>query len=241
MGIVLKEVKTGEADRILTILTQKLGIITASAKNSMRIKSKLLASTSMFCYSELTLFEGKSMYIIDDADCNKIFYNINDTVEGLALAMYFGELTCAVTPQGQEATEQLSLLLNCLHCINEKKYPLKLIKAVYELRTLTNVGLMPNLVACDECARFDGVSFYFDVVNADILCDECAKKRGLVSNISPSVLAAMRHIVFCEPKKLFSFTMNEKSIQMLYEIVEYYSITQLEKHLKTLDFLKSVF
>ncbi|MEG1125499.1 MAG: recombination protein O N-terminal domain-containing protein [Oscillospiraceae bacterium] len=50
MGLVIKEVKTGEADRIIHILTQD-GVINAIAKGSQRLKSKLFSATSLFCYA----------------------------------------------------------------------------------------------------------------------------------------------------------------------------------------------
>ena len=55
-GIVLREVRTGESDRILTILTPGHGVISASAKSSQRLKNKLFAATGLFCYSEFVLF-----------------------------------------------------------------------------------------------------------------------------------------------------------------------------------------
>ena len=48
-GIVLREVKTGESDRILTILTPDSGMISAAAKGAQRLKSKLFAATGLFC------------------------------------------------------------------------------------------------------------------------------------------------------------------------------------------------
>ncbi|MEG1476305.1 MAG: DNA repair protein RecO, partial [Oscillospiraceae bacterium] len=102
MGLVIKEVKTGEADRIIHILTQD-GVINAIAKGSQRLKSKLFSSTSLFCYAEFTLFSGKSMYIVDEAEVKEVFFGVRQSVEGMALAMYFAELAATLLPQGDEA------------------------------------------------------------------------------------------------------------------------------------------
>ena len=64
MGLVLKETRYREADRILTILTPKLGVITAIAANSLRLKSKLFSACGLFCYSEFTLVPGRNMYTV---------------------------------------------------------------------------------------------------------------------------------------------------------------------------------
>lgn len=47
-GLVLRQVKVGEADRILTILTPDLGVVSASARGSLRMKSALFSATGLF-------------------------------------------------------------------------------------------------------------------------------------------------------------------------------------------------
>ena len=48
-GLVLKETRYKESDRILTILTPELGVISASAQSSLRLKSKLFSDCGLFC------------------------------------------------------------------------------------------------------------------------------------------------------------------------------------------------
>ena len=43
-GLVLKETRYKESDRILTILTPELGVISAAAQSSLRLKSKLFSA-----------------------------------------------------------------------------------------------------------------------------------------------------------------------------------------------------
>ena len=79
MGLVLKETRYREADRILTILTPKLGVITAMAANSLRLKSKLFSACGLFCYSEFTLVPGRNMYTVREAEVQNIFHGISYT------------------------------------------------------------------------------------------------------------------------------------------------------------------
>ena len=85
---MLRATKTGEADRVLSILTPDLGVISAIAKGSLRLKSKLFSATGLFCYSEFTLFEGKTMYVVDAAGVKEVFWGVHQSVEGMALGMY---------------------------------------------------------------------------------------------------------------------------------------------------------
>ena len=121
LGLVLKETRYKESDRILTILTPGLGVISASAQSSLRLKSKLFSACGLFCYSEFTLVPGRNMYTVREAAVKNVFHGISSSIEGMSLAMYLAEMAAALTPTGQEAERELRLLLNCLYMISEHK------------------------------------------------------------------------------------------------------------------------
>ena len=50
----------------------------------------------------------------------------------------------------------------------------------------------------------------------------------------------MQYIVYCSPKKRFSFDLGEESLGQLSSITEAYLTTQLERGFSTLDFYKSL-
>lgn len=152
MGLVLKETRYREADRILTILTPKLGVITAMAANSLRLKSKLFSACGLFCYSEFTLVPGRNMYTVREADVQNIFHGISSSIEGVSLAMYLTELAAALSPTGEEAARELRLVLNSLYMINEHRTDLRVIKAVFELRTMVSAALCRRLSAAGTVA-----------------------------------------------------------------------------------------
>ena len=118
MGLVLRATKTGEADRALLLLTPD-GLVSAMAKGALRLKGRLFSGTGLFCYSEFTLFEGKTMFVVDEAEVRQVFWGIHESVEHMALAMYFAELASTLSPTGQEAEAQLRLLLNSLYLLSE--------------------------------------------------------------------------------------------------------------------------
>jgi DNA repair protein RecO (recombination protein O) len=54
-GLVIREVKTGEADKILTVLTGKHGKITVNAKGTVSLRSRFASSAQIFTYSTFLL------------------------------------------------------------------------------------------------------------------------------------------------------------------------------------------
>ena len=240
-GLVLRQVKVGEADRIITILTPELGVVSASARGSLRMKSALFSATGLFCYSEFTLTSGRSHYFVDTAQVKKVFHGISATIEGMALASYMAEIAMELAPAPPEAAAQLRLLLNCLYMISEHKADLRAIKAVFELRTMSECGFLPQLVCCRDCGTYDaGDAFYLDVQEGYLLCADCAAKAGKRCNLDRNALFALRHICLVEDKKIFSFKISVGSLEKLAAVAEQYALTHLDKPLKSYDFLKTV-
>ena len=228
MGLVLKETRYREADRILTILTPKLGVITAMAANSLRLKSKLFSACGLFCYSEFTLVPGRNMYTVREAEVQNIFHGVSSSIEGVSLAMYLTEMAAALSPTGDEAARELRLVLNSLYMISEHRTDLRVIKAVFELRTMSECGFMPQIV------------FYLDAQEGLLLCAACAAKAGKNCNLDKAALFALRHICLVEDKKIFAFKISVGSLAKLSAVAENYALTHLDKPLKSYAFLKSV-
>ncbi len=239
-GLVIREVKYKEADRILTILTPRYGVISAIAKGSLRLKNKLFSACGLFCYSEFTLYPGKSMYIVDEAQIKTVFHELSRSVEAMSLAMYMSEIAMMLTPSQEEAQTVLRLLLNSLYMTEKGSIPLKQVKAVYELRVCSECGYLPQLLMCKGCGVYDGKDFFLDPVDGKLLCRDCAAKEGRKPNLDQGALHAVRHICLAEDKKIFSFRIAGRSAQLLYAAAERYMLTHLEGVPKCFSFLKSV-
>lgn len=239
-GLVLRQTKVREADAILEILTPEHGIITAGARGCLRLKNKLFSGCGLFCFSEFVISRGRSTNFVNDAQVKNAFFGIRSTVEGTALAMYLAEIAAALSPDGEEGARQLRLLLNSFYLISEGKADIRQIKAVYELRSVCEGGYMPDLLCCHNCGAFDGRPFYFDMENARLECEECAKEANHRPNLDGGALAALRHIALADEKKIFSFQLKPESMVLLCSIAERYAGLCLDKTLKSLAFLKTV-
>lgn len=239
-GLIVKEVKLGEADRIITVLTPSNGIIQASAKNSLRPKSKLFSALGLFCYSELVLFEGKTMYRVDEATPIEVFFGIRSDIEAVSVAAYIAEILQILCPVGEESEKLLKLALNSLYMMSENKMQPGLVKAVFELRSLSESGFMPDLIACDSCGIFEGEKFCFDSSASRLLCEKCAGYQNKYTNLNAPALAALRHIVLSEDDKLFAFTVKSDAERLLKKAAEEYFLNNIDYPPKSLSFLKSI-
>lgn len=243
-GLVLRETRVGEYDKIITLLTKDYGKISVSAKGSKNLKSKLLAGTQTFSYGTFVLFYGKGKYSLNDVELIESFFDLRLDVASLALAGYVCEIAGEISEENTESGELLSLVLNTLHLASKKSKPLALIKSVFELRAMSISGFAPNLVACSVCAVFESERMCFSASEGILFCGDCfdklERKPADAVLLSASVLYAMRFIIFSDDKKIFSFKMSDAELSALSEICESYVISKMERSFNTLEFYKTV-
>ncbi len=242
MGIVIR-MREHNDDRILTILTGEYGVITAYARGAKKLRGRLLSATELLCYSRFVLFKNKGQYQVDQAESEQNFFGLRSDIEKLSLASYLAQLCAQVAPEEEEADAFLKLLLNSLYLLEKGRRSQGFIKAVFELRVMSMAGYMPDLVACKSCGAYEKGEMYFLPLSGDLMCGDClgAAENMVRLRLSPGVLAAMRHILYSEPARLFDFTLSQEGLHYLGEICEYYVIVQLDMMLHSLEFYKSLF
>lgn len=239
-GLVIKEQNIGEYDRLITVLTARHGLIRAFSRGAKKAKSKKLSATALLTYSDFTFTKTKDTYAVEDAVAKEVFFELREDIVKTALAQYICELAYEFCEQDYESEEILRLFLNSLYFLKEgKKSPL-FIKSVTELRLLSLSGYMPALVACDGCGEYETEKMSFCPHSGKLYCNKCIPPQSAVS-LSLSVVRAMRHIVFSDFDKVFSFSLSEKSEEELSRICERYLLLQTSRKFKTLDFFKSLY
>lgn len=237
-GLIIKETNVGENDKLLVILTKDHGIIRAFADGVRRMKSKNSAATSLLCYANFTLYQNKDTYKVSDSSPIELFFELRYHLEELSLAQYFCEMAIKLTPEEFEPTEILRLLLNSLHFLTNQTKPINIIKAVTELKLISLAGFMPNLTGCAVCGEDE--AFKFSYSEGCLFCLECSSEANDTTVLNPTVLAAMRHIIYSDFSKIYSFEIPHKDAEILSLITEKYVAQQSEYRFKTLDFYKSV-
>ena len=238
-GLIIKEQIIREQDKLVTVLTASHGVIRAFVRRAKNIKSPKCASTGLLCYSELSMFENKGTYSIDEAKSIEMFMGLRKDVANMSLAQYFCELCMDLCPKELESSEFLRLILNALHLLsNNKKEPL-LIKACVEMRLMQLCGYMPDLVMCDCCGEYESPVMTFIPKTGKLFCESCARQNGALGITAPiSVITALRHTIYADFSKLFSFSLSEDSLRLLNLITESYLSSVTEKDFMTLQFFK---
>lgn len=238
-GIVLRETDINEADKLLDILSRDRGLLTIKARGVRRGSSPLKSACQLLTLSEFTLQEYKGRLTVQEAQSIEQFRNLRSDIEKLALGSYFAQAISVVAQEDAPNPELLSLLCNSLFALSTLGKPCLLVKAAFELRLACLAGFSPDLSACCRCGST--APDRFDISNGMVSCAACSTEgAGIRMPMPPGILLAMRYIVWCEAKKLFSFHLEESSLRELNSVTEAYLMTQLEHSFYTLDFYHSL-
>ena len=242
-GLVVRERAIGEADKYIDILTDSHGLIEVSVRGAKKLTAKHGSAAQLFAYSTFCIAQRRDRYYLNSADPIRIFYGLRQSIESVSLASYFAEVLCAAVRPEEQKSDLLRLTLNTLHFLEQNARPLPLLKALFELRLLTELGMMPNIVCCDVCGEYAPEEIEFYLSSGIFVCRECAEQTTDHSEhmtVSGTVLQAIRHIVLADFDRLFHFRLGDASLQSLSALSERYLLLHLDRSFKTLDFYHSL-
>lgn len=144
-GMVLEATPVNDYDRRTVILTKEFGKITAFCRGARRPNNKMLAVTNPFSFGSFKLYEGKNAYNLIDADISFYFEELRSDFEGAYLGMYFLEYAAYCTRENNDDTEMLKLLFQSVRAIIRPNIDNRLIRAVYEIKTIAVNGEYPGI------------------------------------------------------------------------------------------------
>ena len=144
-GMVLEATPVNDYDRRIVILTKEFGKITAFCNGARRQRSRLLAVTNPFVFGSFKLYEGKNAYNLADADISYYFEELRSDFEGAYLGMYFLEYASYYTRENNDEIMMLKLLFQSVRAITKPAIDNRLIRAVFEIKTVQVNGEYPGL------------------------------------------------------------------------------------------------
>jgi len=241
-GIVVKEVGTGEADKIITIFCRNQGRISALVKGGKRPKSKLSAGSQLMCYGEYVLYSGKDMYSVNSCEVLEPFYEIRNDMVKLTYAAHFMDIVLEIIQENQPSPKLLQLLLNSLYMLAKTEKPPELVSRVFELRALSSAGFAPHVSSCMICGLEPLKTYSFSFSMCGFICDRegCSTRDNFAPELSLGAARAIQYIIYTRKEELFSFRLSQEVLEELERITRRYLRERLERDFTKLDFLKSI-
>jgi DNA repair protein RecO (recombination protein O) len=189
--VIIKKTKLGEADRILTMYTPRLGKIQGMAKGVRRPRSKLSGHLELLTHSLVTLARGKNIDTIIGSQTIRSFLPLKSDLERAACGLYAIELVDRFTPEHVEDPSVFNLLVETLEGLSISVH-CRAVLRWFELQLLGRVGYRPQLDACVSCRRPVKTGGYFCPGAGGLLCPACQRRHSFSYPLSLEALGVMQ-------------------------------------------------
>src|SRR5215210_3504083 len=120
-GVVLKTIKLGEADRIVTLFTRHNGKVRAVAKGIRKTKSRFGARLEPLTRADLIVYRGRNLDTITGVDIITSFDELRRDYVSLTAGAALVDMVEKITPDREKALSVYALLVGGLQALASGK------------------------------------------------------------------------------------------------------------------------
>jgi len=177
-AVVLKSQRWGEADRIVTLYTEKLGKIRGIARGARRLKSRLGGALEPFGYIDLTAFEKslETLVRISQVDLIKSFGKLREDLTAMTAAASMVNMIKAITPDRDPQSSIFNTLVGGLQSLQDEGDP-ELCSLLFQVHVLGQTGFRPQTDHCAGCnSEIDMARAQFSPSSGGLVCGSCRER-----------------------------------------------------------------
>lgn len=185
-GVVVRTIKLGEADRIISVVTEAHGKVRAVAKGVRKTKSRYGGRLEPLRHLDLQFYEGRGdLDIVTQAETREHWPAIREDLDRLGKAMTLAEAVDQLSQERKSDAALYRMLLGALRTLDAADSPM--LVPAFMLKLLAHEGVAPALDACVVGGEVDDL-VAFDPALGGVTC--VAHQRG--RQVSSSALELMR-------------------------------------------------
>lgn len=237
-GIVLKRTRFSESSAYITVITEN-GIEKFSAKGILSPKNKNRSAVSLFALSEFVLTEKGDVSTLSSTTLIKSLIRPGIDFEALAVANYIASLAHDTDFTEEDAPAIYKLLGVALNILDKKETSPVIIKAVFELRLMAELGFFPDVKYCSKCHKpfEEGVFLSFE---GSVLCPACEVfYEGKKVTLTPSLTSALTTFFSLSNAHAFGIRFaNSEQQNAFITLAEEFSVSHLDCALSALTYYK---
>jgi DNA repair protein RecO (recombination protein O) len=234
-GVVLRSVKLGEADKIVTVMTQGSGKVRAVAKGIRKTTSRFGARLEPFTHASLMLYHGRGQLdTITQAEIISPHAALRGDLALFAAGETMLEAVDKVAQEHERNVRLVLLLLAGLRALETGPADPTAVAESFMLKLLSLSGFHPSLTACAVCGASDPQLFNFGLGGA--ACAGCAEPGS--APVSRDALVALAGLSVTDLADAGAIPPPEHRVRteargLLYGFAEYH----LERRRKSLSML----
>jgi DNA repair protein RecO (recombination protein O) len=239
-AVVIKKIKLGEADRILTLYTLDHGKIEAVAKGVRRPKSKLAGHLELLTYSQVRLARGRNMDTVIGSQTIETFLSLKNDLWLTSFGLYAAELVNQFNPRNSANHLMFELLVETLRRLSLAQNS-ELTLRYFEMRLLDLSGYRPQLHECVACrAELKPEVNAFCSAAGGIMCPNCQFEHPGSFSISIDAQKVLRFMQKNNFDTVSRLKISSELAEELKNLMAGYLRYILEKEIKSAAWLDSL-
>ena len=178
-GVVLRTIRLGEADRIVTLMTEEHGKVRAVAKGVRRTTSKFGSRLEPLSHVALLGWQGRGdLDTINQVEVVDTFRAVREDLDRMSAAMSMLEVVDQIGQERHANPPLYGMLVGAMAALAERNSPM--VAPAFFLKALALEGTAPFLDGCVSCGQEDQDQLVaFDLVEGGVLCGNCRRGRPL--------------------------------------------------------------
>ena len=237
-GLVIREINVGEADKIITLLTEDIGKVSVSARRA-RKNSRFSYGTQILTYGQYILFKGRNSYILDGCDIIISFYDLANDLERFTYAAHMIEMASDAASDHQTSSRVLNLLLHGLNALGKGREPL-LVSSAFTMKLMQICGYPPHVTSCVSCREKGVEKIHFSSKRCGFVCENCAKTCNDAVPVATGTAKAILHVLCSDNPRVFNFNLSPENLESFSDISNGYIEERFDKKYRKLDYLKEI-
>ena len=226
-GKVLRKVKAAYGRRMVCLLTDKYGKISAGTSISEKGRNKSALALRPFAHGRYELFKGRDSYSINGAETMDSFYSIGEDIDKFSRASGALELADRMLEDEQPAAGMFNLLLEYLTLLEKRRTDFDTLYTGFKIKALTLYGSGISADACVKCGKTEDL-MYISVPDGGALCGECAPSAAslnpLIFDAGNDIISVIRFMQAHPLRSLEKLSLSEALEKRLARILKaYYS------------------
>lgn len=220
-GVVLRTHKLGEADRIISILTEEHGRVRGVAKGVRKTNSRFGGRLEPLSHVEVQLYEGRTLDTITQVETIEAHRTLREDVDRFVRACTMVEAMEALTPEREPDADAYRILVGGLRTLGSSDAPFVL--GAFLIRLLDHAGVAPMLDACVVCGATEDLR----AIDLSLGGVVCPLHRTAAEALDPDCRAAMQGVLAGEVNRTlatFDASVGRR--------IEHLAVRALESHLE---------
>ena len=239
-AIALKSLRWGEADRIVTFFSYKLGKVRGIARGARTMKSRFGGALEPFTYVNLILFDKRnnSLASINTIDIIESRASLREDLERMMAAARMVSLVDGIAAERDPGPELFYILRDGLQALIESEDH-SLTALIFQIHVLIYSGFCPQIDHCASCGNFFGSMIpRFSPSAGGLLCQVCDQASWdhclMMSSGSVAFVQQARRLTFKLALRLKAAGQVRRELE---DVIDTYARSVVGRRLPAIDLL----